>query len=106
MSKNPTIGSAVHFVLATGAHRHALVHRKMEVGYSLTVFLDPSEDLKQLTGGLYHAGVIDDLRIKEEVIPFGKVKYLSLPNGTLWIGQAKRDVKTKSSGTWHWPEDA
>ncbi|GGO19555.1 hypothetical protein [Deinococcus humi] len=105
--QRPTIGRIVHFVLANGQHRAAMVTNAWDSPSdhpdhcNLTVFLDQSNDLEVHRDALganivrvyaknnLHAGIASDLN-----------------NGTLAAGSVRQDEADKAPGTWHWPERA
>ncbi len=92
--QKPTIGRAVHYVLANGQHRAATVvnawpDSAQSTICNLTVHLDGMNDF---TPGLHMAD--------PELIPPGAYT----AGGVLHVGSAHQDEDTKAPGTWHWPE--
>ncbi|GBF05829.1 hypothetical protein DAERI_060089 [Deinococcus aerius] len=106
----PTIGRAVHYVLANGQHRAATVvnawpqaHGEQAYIANLTVQLDQLNDLQSdrveegdLSSPNSRAGYA-----RPALVPQGAT---ARTPGTLAVGSAKNDEDAKAPGTWHWPE--
>lgn len=98
---NPTIGRAVHYVLANGEHRAATVVNAWPGSAqpsicNLTVHLDGSNDLNQADSSQPASG-----RCHPYLIPPGADNRIP---GVLVVGSAHQDEDTHAPGTWHWPE--
>lgn len=98
MTQKPTTGRIVHYVLANGDHRAALVTNGFgDKIANLTVFLDHANDLQtsaQTTGTGWE--------IKPQLIPQNTGAFTH--GGGLHAASAHQDEDAKTPGTWHWPE--
>lgn len=99
----PTIGRIVHFVLANGQHRAAMVTNAWDSPSdhpdhcNLTVYLDQSNDLTVFARG--------DGHLTFEIKPDRSLETAyDMKNGTLAAGSVSQDEADKAPGTWHWPE--
>ncbi|TDE87369.1 hypothetical protein [Deinococcus sp. S9] len=91
-----SIGRIVHYVLANGEHRAALVlNANPEISTpTLRVYLDPFND--------FNPGDMINTRI----IPAGPFNVRTSPAfpGGLFAWGVPQDEDGKKPGSWHWPE--
>jgi hypothetical protein len=90
MTQKVSIGRIVHYVLADGQHRPAIIVAAFHARANLTVFIDQMND--------YNPG---SMNMNTNLMPSGSA---FLAGGTLAVGSAHQDEETKAAGTWHWPE--
>ena len=98
MTQKPTIGRIVHFVLAGGQHRAALVvnTESDSTNTNLKVELDMHRDM---SFGL-HDG-------KPEPLPSVRGERIGgqyYGDGVLHLTSIRQDEDNHAPGTWHWPE--
>lgn len=87
----------MHYVLANGQHRAALVVNAWPGGSAcnLTIELDWANDM--------WATVDAPTLIKQELIPVGTGAFTK-DGVTLHAASVAQDEEQKKPGTWHWPE--
>lgn len=106
MSQKPSIGRIVHYVLADGQHRAAVVVNSWphQTVANLKVHLDAANDL---TYGSLSTGLTAPA-LKPQVLEYGSVHLFSyaayLGGAELHVTSADQDEENYRPGTWHWPE--
>ena len=98
----------MHYVLADGQHRAAMVVNAWPGSSSdnranLTVFLDGMNDLQgvRLTVDGVSVANPDAGKCVPGRQPSGSSNFIP---GVLSVGSAAQDEDTQAPGTWHWPE--
>ena len=94
VSSTPTLGRVVHYVLANGEHRAALVVREGGAHPALCVMLDAALDahlpVTQAVNGL----------LPESALPFAR------PAFQVQVEDVPEDRSGQRPHSWHWPERA